>query len=47
MGAHRISCCHVGRWNPDQLSDISEADLDEIFAPMPPGKGLRRDFLDD
>jgi hypothetical protein len=34
-------------WDPDQLGQVSEADLDAIFAPMPRGKGLKRDFFDD
>ncbi len=34
------------KWNPENLSDIQEDDLNAMFAPMPPGKGLRLDFLD-
>ncbi|BDA49536.1 3-hydroxyisobutyryl-CoA hydrolase, mitochondrial [Coccomyxa sp. Obi] len=34
------------KWDPENLSDIREDDLDAMFAPMPPGKGLRLDFLD-
>ena len=34
------------KWNPANLSDIREEELDAIFAPMPPGKELQLDFLD-
>ena len=34
------------KWDPANLSDIREEDLDTIFAPMPPDRELQLDFLD-
>jgi len=34
------------RWQPPDLGDLSEQTMAEIFAPMPTGEGLQRDFLD-
>ncbi len=34
------------KWDPENLSDLCEADLNAIFAPMASGKGLQLDFLD-
>ena len=34
------------RWQPSELADITEQSIDGIFAAMPSGQGLRRDYLD-
>lgn len=34
------------KWQPSELGDITEQSIDGIFAAMPSGQGLRRDYLD-
>ena len=34
------------RWQPSELADIDEESIEAIFAAMPSGEGLRRDYLD-
>ena len=33
------------RWQPSELADISSDSLDAVFAAMPSGDGLNRDYL--
>ena len=34
------------QWQPSELADITEQSIDGIFAAMPRGEGLKRDYLD-
>ena len=34
------------KWQPSELGDITEQSIDDTFAAMPSGQGLRRDYLD-
>ena len=33
------------KWQPSELADISNESLDAVFADMPSGEGLNRDYL--
>ena len=33
------------KWQPSELADISSESLDAVFADMPTGEGLNREFL--
>lgn len=33
------------KWQPSELADVSSESLDAVFADMPSGEGLNRDFL--